>query len=76
MIIISDASNQQFHKNLKEKACGHRISMWLASLNFALIKNAFMIDFPFKFSTMIEDYSVYTSLRNAVNTWTDKTVTV
>ncbi|EAW95915.1 hCG1759600 [Homo sapiens] len=54
--------------------------MWPASplrrTNFVLIKNANTIDFLFKFFTMIEDHSIYTSLRNAVNTWTDKTVTV
>lgn len=75
MITISDASNQRFYKNLN-KACGHRTNVWPASPNFALIKNAIMIDFPFKFFTMIEDHFIFTSLRNAVNTWTDKTITV
>lgn len=46
------------------------------SLNFALITNTIMIDFLFKFFTMIEDHSIYTSIRNANNTETDKTVTV
>lgn len=54
--------------------------MWpdspLRPTNFALIKNASTIDFLFKFFTIIEDHSIYTSLRNAFNTWTDKTVTV
>ena len=35
-----------------------------------------MIDFLFRFFTVTEDPSIYTSSRNAVNTWTDKTVTV
>lgn len=35
-----------------------------------------MIDFLFKFFTMVEAPSIYTSLRNAVNTWTDRTITV
>lgn len=38
------------------------------SPNFALIKNTIMIDFLFKFFTMIEDHSIYTSLRKANNT--------
>lgn len=50
--------------------------MWPDSSNFALIKNTMMIDFLFKFFTIIEDHSIYTSLRNANNTWTDKTVTI
>lgn len=49
--------------------------MWPASPNFALFKNAVMIDFLFKFFTMVEAPSIYTSLRNAVNTWTDRTIT-
>lgn len=77
LITISDTLSQQFHiKSLKQKACGHRANLWPACPNCALSKITIMIDFLFKFFTIIEDHSIYTSLRNANNTQTDKTVTV
>lgn len=48
--------------------------MWPDSPNFALIKKTIMIDFLFKSFTI--RHPIYTSLGNANNTWTDKTVTV
>ena len=44
--------------------------------DFALIKNTIMIDFLFKFFTVLEDHSIHVLVRNANNTQTDRTVTV
>lgn len=49
------------------QAFGLRVTSEFAVLNGNLT------DFLFQFLTVFEQYSIITSLRNAVNTWTDRT---
>lgn len=54
------------------KRVGMGQAFGLMVTNEFAVLNGNLIDFLFQFLTVIEQYSIITSLRNAVNTWTDR----